>query len=288
MDPLAPALQLMARILQDNGICGWPEAPAAWWKMADDSTDVLKTCFSKPSSTCTERRMDVTLLLQRRHLGFLSVHCKMQVQPVAKLNTYPRETHSDRTLPHHQGNVPSDMTKGNTTPIFKKGSKKDSGNYQPVSITSLPSKIVEQILLEDISKHMEDRQGKLCLTNLVAFYNRVSASVDNGRATDVIYLDFCRTFDMVPHSILASNLERYRFDGWTIQWIRNCLDGHIQRVAVNGSMSKWRSVTSGVPQGSALGLALFSIFTNSIYSGTECTLSKFVGNNKLSGAVDRL
>ena len=148
------------------------------------------------------------------------------------------------------GEVPVDWRLANVTPIYKKGRRADPGNYRPVSLTSVPGKLMEQIILRVITRHLQGKQairpsqhgfmkGKSCLTNLISFYDWVTCPVDEGKPVDVVYLDFSKAFDMVSHSILLVKLAAHGLDRSTLCWVKSWLDGWAQRVVVNGVKSSW-------------------------------------------------
>ena len=114
------------------------------------------------------------------------------------------------------GDVPADWRVANVMPIFTKDRKDDPGSYRSISLTSVPGKVMEQIISGTIMDQLKVNQGirpsqhgftngRSCLTNLISFYDKVTHLVDGGKAVNVVYLDFSKAFDTVPHNILVEN-----------------------------------------------------------------------------------
>ncbi|KAF7244384.1 EPM2A-interacting protein 1 [Varanus komodoensis] len=126
-------------------------------------------------------------------------------------------------------------------------------------------------------------ENRSCQTNLVEFYDKVSKWLDGGDAVDVVYLDFSKAFDKVPHDILVEKLRSFGIHQSTVRWIRTWLTDRKQKVTISGESSGWRPVTSGVLQCSVLGPILFNLFID-MEEGVNSLLIKFADDTK-TGAV---
>jgi len=194
------------------------------------------------------------------------------------------------------GNIPQDWRDADVVPLFKKGSRSKCENYRPVSLTSIVCKLFESIIKDEITSHLDKFElirpsqhgftsGRSCLSNLLDFFETVTKELDESKDMDVIYLDFSKAFDKVPHKRLVKKLRAHGITGEICRWIENWLRDRRQRVMVGGECSQWVKVRSGVPQGSVLGPILFIIFINDIDDGIMSKLNKFADDCKLGKSI---
>ena len=123
--------------------------------------------------------------------------------------------------------------------------------------------------------------NKSCTTQLLTAMNHWTESLNSGYATDIIYFDFKKAFDSVPHHRLLLKLKSYGISGNLLSWLNSFLTGRLQRVTLNDVYSEWFNVVSGVPQGSVLGPILFLIYVNDIPSVVDSHLLLFADDIKL-------
>lgn len=106
---------------------------------------------------------------------------------------------------------------------------------------------MEQLVLEIVSSHMKKKiitssqqgftKGKPGLTNLINFYNEITSLMDEEGTLDVVFLNFSKAFDALPHKILTEKMLNYGLGEQTARWIKNWLSGQTQRVLVSGAKS---------------------------------------------------
>ena len=195
------------------------------------------------------------------------------------------------------GKIPEDWKEAEVIAIFKKGDKMDPGNYRPVSLTCITCKVLESLIRDILVNHFNDnnlysdcqhgfRQRRSCMSQLIQVSEDITKIIDNGESLDIIYLDFRKAFDSVPHKRLLIKLAAYGIDGALLKWIENFLSNRSQYVKVGNSVSDRSEVLSGIPQGSILGPVLFTIFINDLPDNIKSTCKIFADDTKIYNTPD--
>lgn len=192
-----------------------------------------------------------------------------------------------------QRRLPNEWKTAKITALFKKGSRK-ANNYRPVSLTSQICKVMEQIIREQVTEHLEHNSLMSKHQHQAwAYYPEVMSDepVGNlrrlGGSTGYTPWIRCgvsrlrKAFDTVPDKRLIKKLKGYGITGKIADWIQDFLKDHQQQVCVGKGLSRWGQAKSGVPQGSVLGPMLFLLYVNEVPSLVQSSIKLFADDTKI-------
>jgi len=165
-------------------------------------------------------------------------------------------------------------------------------------MTSVPCKIMENIIKEGLSKYLLTNgapcreqhgftSGRSCLTNLLETFESWTKALDEGYGLDVVYLDYRKAFDSVPHGRLLKKLKGMGINGKLLLWLEDFLVSRLMKVGIRGIYSQLQAVLSGVPQGSMLAPLLFLLFINELPSWIMNEMRMFADDTKLWCGINK-
>ena len=231
----------------------------------EDTTNIpnieMKPLQTDPLTTFNLNRDRVLKVIQNLKInkspGIDGIHPRV-LKEIAEIISYPITIIYKKSVAASE--LPSQWKDAEITPIYKKDAKNLPKNYRPVSLTSVICKMLEKLIVEDIINHIktnhlncEEQHGftanKSTTTNLLEALNVITEAQMHGIPVDVLFLDYQKAFDTVPHERLLRQVESFGIIDGALDWIKSFLSNRRQRVRVNDS---WKPVISGIPQGSIL------------------------------------
>jgi len=184
------------------------------------------------------------------------------------------------TSSFESGEVPEDWKTAVIVPIYKKkGLLSDPTNYRPVSLTSVPCKIMECLIIDNLVEFTESNniltkhqhgfmQHRSCLTNLLEALEAWTEALDEGLGVDVLFLDCRKAFDSVAYKKLIDELQTFGIQSNMLRWIEQFLTARTMRVGVRGSFSDFSAEygTTGV----SVGPCCFCYSSSSVIFRMDC------------------
>ena len=163
-------------------------------------------------------------------------------------------------------------------PLFKnRGKAEDPTNYRPVSLLPALGKALDKIQTTHLLRYLVERKlisphqfgfmpQKSTTLQLLYLTDRWFRALERGKNITAVFLDFRKAFDRVWHPGLLYQLSTLGISEWSVKWLTSYLSERQVSVRVGSTMSEYKTISCGVPQGSHLGPVLFIVFINNLPS----------------------
>lgn len=173
------------------------------------------------------------------------------------------------------GIFPEELKLVKVRPIFKSGDSTVMSNYRPISIISVFSKLLENVIKTRMTKFIDEYikfdpyqygfvKGSNPLSTNLDLMNLIVNDLDQGNITIAIFIDLRKAFDVVSHELLINKLENMGFRGTIGNLLQSYLTNRRQYIKMDDLNSSILVNGSGVPQGSVLGPLFYSVFVLSL------------------------